>query len=69
MDKLKLEVPWEEVKALILEAEPQLSAEDLGYTPGEEDELVNRLATKMNRSFAETKGWIESVSHTTNKAS
>ncbi len=69
MDKLKLEAPWEEVKALILEAAPQLRAEDLVYSPGEDDELIMRLATKMNRSNEETKGWIESVSHTTNKAS
>ena len=69
MSVLQLEAPWEEVKDLLMEAAPQLSEEDLQYTPGEDDELINRLAKKMNRTPEQIKGWIESVSHTSGKAS
>jgi len=69
MSVLQLEAPWEEVKDLLMEAAPQLSEEDLQYTPGEDDELISRLAKKMNRTAEHIKGWIESVSHTSGKAS
>jgi len=69
MSVLQLEAPWEEVKDLLMEAAPQLSEEDLQYTPGEDDELISRLAKKMNRTPEQIKGWIESVSHTSGKAS
>ena len=69
MSVLQLEAPWEEVKDLLMEAAPQLSDEDLQYTPGEDDELISRLAKKMNRTPEQIKGWIESVSHTSGKAS
>ena len=69
MSVLQLEAPWEEVKDLLMETAPQLSEEDLQYTPGEDDELINRLAKKMNRTPEQIKGWIESVSHTSGKAS
>jgi len=69
MSVLQLEAPWEEVKDLLMEAAPLLSEEDLQYTPGEDDELISRLAKKMNRTAEQIKGWIESVSHTSGKAS
>ena len=69
MSVLQLEAPWDEVKDLLMEAAPQLSEEDLQYTPGEDDELINRLAEKMNRTHEQIRGWIESVSHTSGKAS
>ena len=70
MTNLKLEAPWEEVKYLLLEAAPSLSEEDVHFEiPGEEDQLISQLAKKLNRSEDQIKGWIESVSHTSGKAS
>lgn len=69
MNTLKLEAPWADVKALMMEAEPMLTEEDLVYQPGEEETLIANVARKLNRSAEDAKGWIESVSHTTNKAS
>ena len=67
---LKLESPWEEVKGLLMEAAPSLSEEDVHYNiPGEDDQLIRQLAKKLNRSEDQIKGWIESVSHTSGKAS
>lgn len=69
MSILKLEALWADVKELIMEAEPLITEEDLAYQSGEEEALIARVAKKLNRSSEEAKGWIESVSHTTNKAS
>ncbi len=69
MEKLALESSWEQVKSLILEAAPQLSEEDLHYAAGEDQQLIERLSKKMHKSYQDTKGWIESVSHTSGKAS
>ena len=70
MSILKLEAPWEDVKYLLMEAAPSLSEEDVDYKiPGEEDQLISQLAKKLNRSEDQIKGWIESVSHTSGKAS
>ncbi len=66
---LKLEAPWADVKELIKEINPQLTDEDLEYTAGSEDELLERLAIKMNRSKEHIKDWIESVSSNNGKAS
>jgi hypothetical protein len=69
MSVLQLNAPWEEVKNLLMEAVPQLTEDDLQYTPGEDDRLINRLAEKMKRTPEQIKGWIESVSQTSGKAS
>ena len=61
-NELKLEAPWEEVKEKLKEVNLDLTDEDLVYQPGKADSLLNRLAKKMNRTPAEVKGWIESVS-------
>lgn len=66
---LKLEAPWVDVKELIKEINPQLTDEDLEYTDGNEEELLERLAVKMNRSKDHIKDWIESVSYNKGKAS
>ncbi|MET0635992.1 MAG: general stress protein CsbD [Chitinophagaceae bacterium] len=65
-DKLKLEKPWEEVKEKLKEVQIDLTDEDLQYTPGKEDEMIARLADKLNKSNTEIREWIESVS--SNKA-
>lgn len=60
---LKLEKDWADVKELLKEANPDLNDDDLDYTAGKEDELVKRLAMKMERSTEHIKAWIEIVSH------
>jgi hypothetical protein len=62
-DKLKLEAPWQEVKEMLKEINMNLTDEDLQYEPGQEDELLERLSTKLNKSVPDVKAWIESVSH------
>ena len=60
--ELKLEKPWSEVMAKLMEHNRELTKEDLKYEKGKEEELVARLAKKMNRSEQEIKEWIESMS-------
>ena len=69
MEKLRLERPWKEVKELMIEIVPELANEDLEYVEGKEDQLIEKIAKKINRGPEDTKGWIESVSHTTDRAS
>jgi hypothetical protein len=66
---LKLEAPWEEVKEMLKEVNPDLTDGDLSFKPGQEQSLLERLARKMNRSTDSVKGWIESVSSNKGKAS
>jgi len=66
---LKLEAPWSEVKEKLKEANPSLSDDDLQYTPGQEQKLLEHLSVKMNRTIEDIKGWIESVSFTRGQAS
>jgi len=61
--ELKLEAPWDEVKDMLQEINMDLTDEDLQYERGREQELLERLSRKMNKSVPEVKGWIESVSH------
>ncbi|MES2430273.1 MAG: hypothetical protein V4556_05000 [Bacteroidota bacterium] len=69
MTTLKFDAPWEEVKEKLKEANPDLSDEDLQYIPGQEDELLERLAKKMNRDVEHIRGWVESVAYNEGKAS
>ena len=68
-EKLKLEAPWEEVKETLKEANTSLTDEDLAYKPGEEEELLARLSSKMGRTKEEIRAWIESASFTKGIAS
>lgn len=61
--ELKLEAPWDEVKGMLQEINMDLTDEDLQYERGREQELLERLSRKLNKSVPEVKGWIESVSH------
>jgi len=65
---LKLEQPWAQVKEKIKEIKPELGDEDLEYSEGNADELLNRLAAKMDRTPEEVRGWVESVSFNKGKA-
>ena len=67
--KLQLERSWEEVKEDLKESNIDLTDEDLDYKPGEEDQLLERLEKKMNKSKAEIKALIESISSNEGKAS
>jgi len=67
--KLQLERSWEEVKEDLKENNIYLTDEDLDYIPGQEDQLLERLARKMNKPEAEIKALIESISFNKGKAS
>ena len=66
---LQLKAPWSEVKERIKEANIELSDDDLRYTPGNDEELLQHLGKKMDRSPADIKAWIESISSNKGKAS
>ena len=67
--QLKLESPWDEVKEKIKENSIDLTDEDLVYKPGNEDELLDRLAAKMHRTPEQVKILIESLSSNKGRAS
>jgi len=68
-NQLKLEAPWSEVKELIKEVIPELTDKDLEYEEGKENELLQRIADKTNRSVEHVKAWVESISSNSGKAS
>ena len=47
--ELKLEASWDDVKELLKEVNYDLTDADLDYEPGETDQLLERLAKKLNR--------------------
>jgi len=67
--QLKLDGPWDEVKEKLKEANTELTDDDLTYQPGEEKELLERLAAKLNKDVDAIKAWIESVSFNSGIAS
>lgn len=60
--KLKLQAPWDEVKERMKENDITLTDDDLEFEPGLEEELIERLAKKMDKSPAQVKAYIESIS-------
>jgi hypothetical protein len=62
-NRLTLEAPWSEVRSMLKEINTDLTDEDLSYERGKENELLERLSRKLNKSIPEVKAWIESVSH------
>ena len=58
----KLATPWEMVKERMKENNIDLSDKDLEYIPGQEEELLQRLEKKMNRSRDQVVAYIESIS-------
>lgn len=66
---LKLEAPWEQTKEMIKEVKPELTDEDLNYEQGKEQELLEHLSKKTGMPADEVRGWIESVSANSGKAS
>jgi hypothetical protein len=69
MNTLQLNAPWEEVKEKIKENNIELTDQDLELKPGKEDELIQRLASKMRKDPSAIKAWIESISANKGKAS
>jgi hypothetical protein len=69
MEKLNLQSPWGKVKEKMKENDVTLSDEDLEYTPGREDELLERLSKKMKKDKQAVKAYIESISANRHKAS
>ena len=69
MNTLHLEKPWDVVKEKLKEQNVELTDEDLELQPGHEDELIDRLATKLKKDPDAIKAWIESISFNKGKAS
>ena len=67
--KLKLEAPWDEVKELMKENSLELTDEDLVYEPGREKELLDHLASVLDRTPEQVKILIESISSNKGRAS
>jgi hypothetical protein len=67
--QLKLHKPWEDVKEDLKENNIELTDEDLDYQPGQEDQLLERLAGKMKLSKEKVKELIESISANEGRAS
>ena len=67
-ERLRLATPWDEVREILKETNIDLTDEDLAYQPGQEDELLERLQQKINKSKQEIRELIESVSANSGKA-
>lgn len=67
--QLKLQQPWELVKEDLKENNIYLTDEDLDYTPGQEEQLLERLEKKMQLSKERIKELIESISANEGRAS
>lgn len=68
MDRLNLKSPWPEVRERLKENDISLTDQDLDYRPGNDDELLERLAGKMHKSKNEVREYIESISGNEDKA-
>ena len=69
MNSLHLENSWEVVKEKLKEQNVELTDEDLELRPGKEDELIDRLSSKLRKEPSAIKAWIESISSNKGKAS
>lgn len=66
---IKINIPWEEVKEKLMEANTELTDSDLEYDGVNAALLLEKLANKMNKSIEDVKAWIESVAFTKGIAS
>ena len=62
---LNLESSWEDVKEKMKENDLRLTDDDLDYSPGQEEELLQRLEKKMNKSRDQVIAYIESIASNT----
>jgi len=67
-NELKLRSPWPEVRERMKENDLRLTDADLEYEPGQDGELLKRLAAKTNKSPEELREYIESISANEDKA-
>ncbi len=67
-EPLNLRAPWEEVKERLKENDVELTDDDLEFSPGNEDQLLDRLSRKSNKSKEEIKEYIESISANEDRA-
>jgi hypothetical protein len=59
---LRLAIPWDNVKERMKENDINLTEKDLEYIQCKEEELIQRLEKKMNRSHDQVIAYIESIS-------
>lgn len=62
---LNLQIPWEDVKEKLKENDLTLTDDDLDYSPGKEEELLQRLEKKLNKSREQVIAYIESIASNT----
>jgi uncharacterized protein YjbJ (UPF0337 family) len=67
-ERLNLRASWDEVKERLKENDVSLTDDDLQYEPGREQELLDRLAQRSNKSTDEVRRYIESISANEDKA-
>jgi uncharacterized protein YjbJ (UPF0337 family) len=67
--EIRLNAPWSEVREKIKEVNAELTDDDLRYIPGKDEEFLQQLGKKMDRSPEDVKAWIESLSSNRGKAS
>jgi hypothetical protein len=67
-NRLNLRSPWPEVRERLKENDINLTDQDLEYQPGRDNELIDRLARKMNKDPRVVKEYIESVASNEDKA-
>jgi hypothetical protein len=60
--RLKLHAPWDEVRERLKESNVNLTDEDLQYEPGGDEELLERLSSKLGKDKLQTKALVESIS-------
>ncbi|HLR26715.1 MAG TPA: hypothetical protein VK112_12685 [Fodinibius sp.] len=61
MKQLKLRENWTEKKVLLKNKYPDLTEEDLSYTPGEEDQLIEAIARRLDISPEETRHIVRQI--------
>ena len=65
---LHLQTDWETVKERLKENNIELTDEDLEFTPGNEEKLLEKLGSLMNKSREEVIAYIESISANSDKS-
>ena len=61
MDELEIKGRWNEIKGKIKKAYGDLTADDLTYEEGKDDELLGRLQKKTGKSRDEVVKWLRSL--------
>jgi uncharacterized protein YjbJ (UPF0337 family) len=59
---------WEDIKDKLKETHVEITDGDLTLIPGREDDFLERLARKLNKSKSEVRELIESIAYSKNIA-